>query len=411
MLKQKKILGGVLIIINLLVGANMFILPKLGASFNFIAIAFLLVLVWGLTTTTGLLLLEGVLQCKENANGFSSIAAYSLGRIGQIVVWICYLSLFYALIAAYVSSVASLPITIKLYHMQLPGWFSAILLMAIVGGIVFLGNTAFDLGNRALIGIKGLCLFAATIFLMPDMDLKKILLSQNLVLEPNKYLYLTTIIPILVGSWKFHIIIPTLSNYIGYQPQTLKRCIVIGTTAALIIFLLVMMVIMAVIPIDSNGLLITAPSFAFTKFMLTLSATVNNKWFMFGMNGFYNIALSTTLLIISQGLFEFLADGFKQSNSRLGRVQTILLTFTPPLVLGLFYPQGFIWILQYSTIISLMLIIVFPALMVYGLRKKKDTSLSYQVFGGRSLLIITAITGLSLIGFFLIFCGCQPRWV
>lgn len=394
-MKQNKVFGSSLIITSIATGANMFVLLMLGASVDFITAVFLLMAVWALTTITGLLTLEVTLHYKEYANGFSSMAAGSLGKAGKVVVWICCLSLLYAQVAAYISGASSLSSNIKIYNIQLSRWFNAVFLISIVGGIIFLGNGAIDLCNRGLIAAKGLFLSIVSVLLMPHVNLNIIFHDQNII--PEKYLSLWMMIPALIGSFKFHIIIPSLSNYIGRKPKELKRSIIIGTTAALIISLFLLIVIMATVPAGKNMPSAIWSSIAILEFIRTLSVVVNNKWFVIGINGFYNIALSTSFFMISFGLFDFLADGFKRPNSRSGRLQTVLLTFVPPFVLGVFYPQGFIWVLKYAAIFPITLIIILPALMAYKLRKKTDTVLLYQVFGGNPLLIAIMVIGILLL--------------
>lgn len=53
---------------------------------------------------------------------------------------------------------------------------------------------------------------------------------------------------------------------------------------------------------------------------------------------------------VSLGLFDFLADGFKQSNTHGGRFRTALLTFVPPFMFAILYPQRFILALGYAAI-------------------------------------------------------------
>ncbi|VEB53693.1 tryptophan permease [Salmonella enterica subsp. enterica] len=51
------------------------------------------------------------------------------------------------------------------------------------------------------------------------------------------------------------------------------------------------------------------------------------------------------------GLFDYLADLFGFDDSAMGRFKTALLTFLPPMIGGLLYPNGFlyaIWLCRFS---------------------------------------------------------------
>lgn len=376
--KPNKTLGSALLIISAMTGVNITILPAVSANIGFIAATFLLVTIWFLTTITGLLVLEVALNFKEYANGFSSMATETLGRTGKAVVWTCFLLLFYASIAAYISSVAALP-GCKIYSMQLPNWSNAIFLILIIGGIIISGTGVVDLCNRGLITIKGLCVLSMVVFLMPKVHLNMMPSGQSLI--SGGYLYLGMAISFILSAFKFHIIIPSICNYVGYKPLELKRCIIVGSVTALIVSLFFMLILMTTASVVGENI---------------QAEILNNKWLTFGINGFFNIALSTSFLLMSLGLFDFLADAFKRDNSRVGRLQTALLTFLPPLIFGLFYPQGFMWILKYAAFFTAFLIVILPALMAYRMRAKSTVVLPYQVAGGKFLLITIMVAGVVL---------------
>ncbi len=56
---------------------------------------------------------------------------------------------------------------------------------------------------------------------------------------------------------------------------------------------------------------------------------------------FADLALATSFLGVSLGLFDYLADMFQRKNSVGGRLQSGIITFLPPLAFALFYPPRF----------------------------------------------------------------------
>jgi tyrosine-specific transport protein len=54
---------------------------------------------------------------------------------------------------------------------------------------------------------------------------------------------------------------------------------------------------------------------------------------------FADLALATSFLGVSLGLFDYLADLFQRKNSVGGRLQSGMITFLPPLAFALFYPR------------------------------------------------------------------------
>ena len=74
------------------------------------------------------------------------------------------------------------------------------------------------------------------------------------------------------------------------------------------------------------------------------------------------------------------------------------LTFIPPLVIVIFYPQIFILALSYAGIVVILLLVLFPIIMVWSGRYKRKIAEGYRVFGGKySLVIVSCIAVVILI--------------
>ncbi len=58
------------------------------------------------------------------------------------------------------------------------------------------------------------------------------------------------------------------------------------------------------------------------------------------MHLFADLALATSFLGVSLGLFDYLADLFQRRNNAVGRLQTGLITFLPRWHLLCFIPAG-----------------------------------------------------------------------
>ena len=110
----------------------------------------------------------------------------------------------------------------------------------------------------------------------------------------------------------------------------------------------------------------------------SLDYWVHQRWVQWGVNLFSDVAMTTSFLGVTLGLFDFIADGLKRSDQRSGRLQTALLTFIPPLIFAFIYPHGFVMALGYAGICVAFLEIILPALMVLRLRHHDTLRSSYQ---------------------------------
>jgi len=132
------------------------------------------------------------------------------------------------------------------------------------------------------------------------------------------------------------------------------------------------------------------------EFLRVLTSIISNKWVKVCIHGFANISMTTAFLGVSLGLFDFLADGFKRSNTRWGRLQTAGLTFLPPMLLNLLFPSAsnFIKAFNYSGIFVAILFLILPPIIVYRLRKKPvltHVPLNYAKFGKASFAVIIVL--------------------
>lgn len=387
-----KIIGITLIIIGTVIGAGMLALPIMSAKVGLTIATITLIAIWAVMTITGLLTLEVNLAFTEYNNSLGTMAFKTLGISGKVLSWLCTLLLLYALTAAYISGGAALLSNVSelALHIKTSNWFNALIFVVIMGGMVFWSTKTVDYCNRFFLSFKGLLLIMTFILLLPKVNFVTMMRDSY----DNKHLW--PMIPIFLCSFGFHPTIPSLSNYIGRKPRELKFAIICGSITALIIYLLWLVVTMGIVPLAGKHSF-TSIGDSVGDFIKTIYIIINNKWVTTTINWFANIAMTTSFLGVTLGLFDFLADGFKRSNTRLGRLQTALLTFTPPLVFALFFPEGFILALKYAAFFATILVIILPALMAYSLRKNSKLVSPYQLSGGKYLLIFILTIGTAML--------------
>ncbi len=141
-----------------------------------------------------------------------------------------------------------------------------------------------------------------------------------------------------------------------------------------------------------------------TALISTLSTTVNSDKLANIVGVFADLALLTSFLGVSLGLFEFLNDMLSSKSrsstanqSEINRIKASIVTFTPPLGFALFYPEGFITALGYAAIALVILAIFLPVIMVHKVRRNNCQDNMYQVIGGNVTLLIAMVTGVMII--------------
>ncbi len=383
---KSKFIGATLIVAGTTVGAGMLALPMTSGKLGFLNSTLLLVFMWGFTCFAALISLEINLRFGGGYS-ISYLAEKTFGRFGK---WIASLSigfLFYALLSAYTTGGASF---LKEGFENFLGVSPPLPVMAfafatMLGVFVYSSTRHVDYANRFLLFFKTSIFLTLVYFLTP---LIKTQYLANTLAEPNA---LWLAIPIFFTSFGFHGSIPTLINYVGPNSQYLRKVIIIGSMAPLLVYILWQTVTLGVLPPSTGVEDQNVASFIHHLNSATQSSTIG-----YFSNIFTFFAVSTSFLGVAIGLFDYLAESLKKKNTSGQRFQTALLTFVPPLFFALFYPNGFIMALGYAAIALSVLAILLPSAVAYKLRQS-DSITPYKVVGGNAVLALVFLCGLGII--------------
>ncbi|TMO64488.1 aromatic amino acid transport family protein [Pseudoalteromonas aurantia] len=386
MLKNKTI-GSMLIVAGTTIGAGMLALPIASAGLGFSTALVLLILTWVLMTYTALLMLE-LHQYASVDSTLNTLAKSILGKKGQYIANFSMVFLFYALCAAYIAGGgAQLQTKLsKLLNIDVAPQAGSILLAVVIATIVTAGTSTVDKLNRVLFSIKIIVLTSLFFVLTPYVQ------GTHLLDMPIEQGLIISAIPVIFTSFGFHGSIPSIVKYVGLDIKSLRRVMMFGASLPLVIYIGWQILSQGVMSqeslLSSNGL---------QGFVQSIASIAHNPNVSTFVTLFADLALATSFLGVSLGLFDFFADAFKQGDNKKGRITTALITFLPPLGFALFYPQGFIMALGYAAIALVILAIFLPVVMVWSQRKDSVQRSGYQVRGGSLGLIIAALSGITII--------------
>lgn len=379
-----------LIVAGTTIGAGMLALPIASAGLGFSTALTLIVASWLLMTYTALLMLELHQFAEANAT-LNTLAKSILGRKGQVVANFAMVFLFYALCAAYIAGGGS-QLQEKLNQglsLDLAPQIGSIILAIIVAAVVTLGTSTVDKINRVLFSVKVIVLVSMFYMLTPYVH------GQHLLEMPIEQGLVLSALPVVFTSFGFHGSIPSIVKYVGVEIKTLKRVMVIGAALPLVIYVTWQLLSQGMM---SQSALLENDNL--TSFIGAMSTLAQNDTLATSIKLFADLALATSFLGVSLGLFDFFADTFKHNDSLQNRVKTALITFLPPLAFALFYPQGFITALGYAAIALVVLAVFLPVAMVWQQRKTQlalENKQHYQVAGGKLGLVIASLFGVMVI--------------
>lgn len=390
------IFGSIMILIGTSIGAGMLALPLSSAEANLPLATGVLLLAWLAMTITGLLILEVNFAFAAHKNHFHSMAHATLGRGGQIISWICCIGLFYSVISAYISGNASLLIQAlqQISGTTLPIWSSAVLFTAVIALIIARGMRGVDLINRGLMSVKGLLLITMLAALMPHIRLQH-LLSASALPFTQHLKAIAFGAPVFLFGFGYHAVIPSLVNYVGPDKNKMRLIVLCGTGVSLLIYILWLSVSFGIIPAAGPHSFATLSAHGkhLPEFLQDLRTLVHKPVVNFAVSSFADIAMTTSCLGVSLGLFDFLADGLQAGPKSPKRNLALALTFIPPLLVTLFFPHFFLVGLSIGALFVIVLEILLPVAMVWKFRASRTLQSNYTVRGGKSLLIITGLLG------------------
>lgn len=386
---QSKIFGSTLIIAGTTIGAGMLALPLASAGIGFTTSLFIMISLWGLMAFTALLMVE-IHQYADKDATLHSLAKQILGEKGKWVASFAMLFLFYSLCAAYIAG-GGAQFTHRLTDLaglDISNSLGTLIFTLVVAVIVTVGTSTVDKVNRLLFAGKMIAMIAVLTFLAPNVSQSYLLsmpLGQGLVVAA---------IPVIFTSFGFHGSIPAIVKYLDGDTPSLRKAILCGSAIPLVIYIFWQLVTLGVV---SQPELVENSSLS--ALIVTLGQTVHQSNLSSTIGIFADLALLTSFLGVSLGLFEFMGDTIKKKKIGANRTVAAIITFVPPLVFALFYPQGFIMALGYAAIALTILAIFLPVVMVIKVRNQEQYNgeNQYQVKGGKVALTMTAAIGLMII--------------
>lgn len=379
-IKQGSVFGGTLLIAGSCVGAGMLGLPILTGIAGFFPTLFMFVLAWLFMTATALLLVEASSWFHTPVNYLSMIGK-SLGKYGKLMSWVLYLFLFYALIIAYLSgSGHHVHLLFKnAFSINLPQWLGGLFFVTVFGWIIYLGTRPVDLVNRWLMFGK---IGSYLVLIAIGMSFVK---PQLLTYSNPQYAFFS--LPILIISFGFHNMIPSLYSYLGGDVKRVKLSILSGSLFTLVIYVFWQIVSLGILPLEG-------PSGIMASYRQDIGAAQALRSYL-GSNSvgvFAEVlaffAILTSFLAQSLSLVHFLRDGLSIKPSKKEPISMCLLALVPPTIFSMIFPELFFKALNFAGgFCAVILFGVFPSLMIWRGRYKHQIPAKYTIRVGQPFLI------------------------
>ena len=388
---RSKLFGATLIVAGTTIGASMLALPLAASSMGVFNSAILLVLLWLLGYYTAVIALKLNLFYK-GAFSISELCRKTFSSRVAIVADLSIVTLFYSLLAAYISGRVEISLVKDLFPEGLGGYVGAfmvgILMIFIVSSFKLL-----DFGNRIAFMIKVGAFLTLLMLLMPEIKGDNIFNFDIGLLESDN---IYKVIPIFFTSFGFHGSIPFVIKYLDRDEGRVKKAFLWGSLLSLGVYLVWIFFTIAVLP-QQGGV-----SFASVRngennlggFIVALTDLTGQGSLSIVATIFSWLAIVTSFLGVGVGLYDYFLEKLKLDGAIvINKIKAGLITFAPPVVVVIVNKDIFAKALAFAAISLSILAVVLPSLMALkisgGSGKGVDASISF-----RPLVVIALLVGL-----------------
>ncbi|GKX59090.1 tryptophan permease [Leminorella grimontii] len=387
--KRPSVLGGAMIIAGTAVGAGMFSIPIVTSGVWFSGSTLMLVYTWFCMFFSGLMLLEANLNYEAGAS-FNTVVKGLLGNAWNAINGLSVAFVLYILTYAYISAGGSIISHTLSSTFSINQTVAGLVFALLVAFIVWLSTRAVDRINTILIG--GMVI--TFVFSVSDMftQVQPTILFNRTESNPEYLPYALAALPYLLASFGYHGNVPGLAKYYQKDAKSVVRSLLIGTLIALAIYLLWQFVIQGNVP---------RPAF---KEVISEGGNIGNLLAQLDngtvtplvkqlLNAFSYMALASSFLGVSLGLLDYIADFFKFEDSPAGRAKSALITFAPPTIAALLYPDGFLYAIGFAGLAATVWAVIVPALLARASRNKFPQA-EYRAPGGALMIYFVILFGI-----------------
>ncbi|MCH9299190.1 low affinity tryptophan permease TnaB [Pantoea allii] len=387
---------GVMVIAGTVIGGGMFALPVDLAGAWFFWGAFILIIAWFSMLHSGLLLLEANLNYPVGSS-FNTLTKDLLGKTWNIISGITVAFVLYILTYAYISANgAIISETLSMHSsINIKSEWIGLGTAVFVACVLWISSLAASRITSLFLGIKILAfvIVFGSLFFKVDISLLR---DVRGISENNRYFpYIFMAIPVCLASFGFHGNIPSLIICYGKKKDKLVKSIVLGSLLALLIYLFWLYCTMGNIPRENfKGIIASGGNV--DVLVKSFMGTHPGSLIEFFLLVFSNLAVASSFFGVTLGLFDYLADLFNIDNSHAGRFKTVLLTFLPPSILYVFYPDGFLYGIGGAGLCATIWAVIVPALLALKARKRFPDK-TFTVWGGKVIPVFVILFGVVVI--------------
>lgn len=382
MKKEGSVFGGMLLIAGSCIGSGMLGIPVITGFAGFFPSLLMFALAWAFMTSTGMILVEINGWFKGRTN-FISMVAKTFGVGAKALCWVSYLLLFYSILVAYIALSGE-------HFSSLVSSFTSLYVPAIVSSILFV----FLFGSLVLMGTKHVDFFNRWLMLFKIIAFCVLILAAFKFVSPSKLGYtqfpsIWISLPILVISFGFHNVIPSLTHYLGDDLKRVRLSILGGSLITFAVYVVWQVIALGILPIEGEHGIIASykegvdAAAALGSYTQNIIIDQSVKLFAF-------FAILTSFLAQTMTLSHFLGDGLKAKNK--DSIGLVVLALIPPLLFEVLNPTVFYLALKFAGgVCAVILFGIMPVCMLWKGHYHLGHRVHLRLLAHKAILVIIAL--------------------
>ncbi|WP_419784939.1 aromatic amino acid transport family protein [Pseudodesulfovibrio sp.] len=326
-----KIVSTALVLTGYMVGAGILALPvNLGPSGFLPALGGALA-VWAVMTTTGLVLSRQPFLMENKDADMPSLFEYVLGRTGKWISVAANLLILYGLLTAYLAGVAT--VAVDSFHIALPEWAVILIYFCIITLLASLGDAVLQRGNAILMVLMWALFAALLVLVVPHFE--------GVDLGAAEMPFFISGLPILVVAFNFHNVVPSLCHGLNHDRKAITQAILLGSGIGFVMTASWAVAVFLTLPVSAPDGVDLIHAFASGQpATVPLNHLIHSRVFVNVSIAFSVVAMSTSYIGTGAGLLSFVRDVIGEKMRK--PLIIWLVTFMPPLLVGVLYPNGFL---------------------------------------------------------------------
>lgn len=379
------------LIIGNVIGAGILGLPIKTGPAGFIPSLIGMLVVGFFLFFTAIVLSEETLRVRKEIFHYPSLYQEYFGSVGKWIATAANLVIFYGLLTVYIAGSAA--IMIEILNIPIPEPVAILVFFVIFTGITIANPKVF---------LKYNSFFVALLLIS---FIVMVIMGERYV-DPSRLAYknwqmLPVGLPIIVMAVNFHNIIPTICKELGWDRKAVFVAILSGIIIGCFMNIIWIQVGIGVLPLQGNNGIMDALQNNLPA-TVPLVEAIKTPLFLQASLIFAFVAIITSYISTGNALMDFIEDLTVNYAGIRNRILTIAISFAPPLIISIVYPNIFLDMLDIAGGIGMVVLFgIFPSVL-FLMREKSLKK--------RLLLAVPAFMLFVVILFFKIEqeCGLSP---